>query len=61
MNRKYEELDKAVSKKIMAELKGKEIKHQCPNCIDGKVWNNPPSHLILCPECEGKGFITYKY
>lgn len=24
---------------------------ECKNCIDGKVWATPPTHLIECPVC----------
>lgn len=42
-----------------------QIKHRCPNCIDGKIPNNPHEHITLfdthyCSTCDSTGWI-YKW
>ena len=58
--RKYEELDKAMSKKIMKELEGQVIEHACPDCDgEGAIYNLGKAKK--CKNCNGTGGIKIKY
>ena len=54
---KYAELDKAISKKIMKEFKGKIIDHECPSCGGIGILRTGED----CENCNGKGSFSIEY
>ena len=57
MNRKYEQIDKAISKKIMNQVKGQVIESRCQECYgSGKYTDNS-----TCKHCGGKGSYNIQY
>lgn len=53
--RKYEELDKAVSKEIMAEFKDEPIDTVCPHCKGEEPLKSE------CEDCNGEGHYLLTY
>lgn len=59
MDNKYYELDKEMSKEVMAQLAGKVVDHICPDCNgEGEHQLTVP---IKCENCNGTGIITIQY
>ena len=63
MDYKYYEEDKAISKKILKEFKGKIISHKCPSCGGtGKIGVGKRHEFTeKCYECNGSGEINIEW
>jgi len=65
MKNKFYKLDKAVSKQVMAEMKGKIFEHICPYCKGERYYecynqDGSCTH-IPCEDCNGAGTIKIEY
>jgi len=61
-NEDFSDLDKGISKKIMDEVKGKEIESICPYCEgEGIQWIHSGIFDIPCDNCNGKGVIIMEF
>lgn len=57
MDRKYEEVDKQMTKIIMKEFEGQTIEHVCPECGGTGIYRNGED----CQNCNKTGAITIQH
>ena len=55
-NRKFESVDKQMSKQMREQFKGKTWDIECRDC-----WGKGHINKKKCSECQGKGIVEFGY